>query len=215
MSKISTIEIACPQCERPYSFDCWDSCNVTLQPDLKERVLSGALFMSACPACGAICRVEYPCLYHDMDKRFMVYMMPRYPEETWRDTAMGTLYGQGYTLRLETGQEGFAERVRILDDGLDDRLLEIIRDMGYRSRPQAQLLFYQGMEGASFMFKIIEDYRPTGKLLPVDRSFYDSTLPVFQTLNLDAEMDPGVFYLMDGMWLYAHSVMQRLTPLLP
>lgn len=44
--------IDCPGCGKKQKFTCWRSVNVTLDPDLKQRILDGSLVSFECKACG-------------------------------------------------------------------------------------------------------------------------------------------------------------------
>ena len=60
----------------------WDSINVNLDPEQKENIMSGKLFQFTCDECGFTTRVQYPCLYHDMDKNLMIYCIPNFSGDT-------------------------------------------------------------------------------------------------------------------------------------
>ena len=72
MSKIRTIKLTCPECGEEFDFDVYESVNVTLDPDLKEKVLDGGIFSASCPKCGHTETLVHPFLYHDMDRKFMI-----------------------------------------------------------------------------------------------------------------------------------------------
>lgn len=73
MSKISKIKKTCHHCNKEYEADIFESVNVTLDPELREKVLSGEIYKTTCPHCGKDEVNAYPILYHDMEKKFMVY----------------------------------------------------------------------------------------------------------------------------------------------
>ncbi len=52
MSKISKRPIPCPSCGHTGEFTFWDSVNVDLDPEMREKVLRGELFRWTCPNCG-------------------------------------------------------------------------------------------------------------------------------------------------------------------
>lgn len=74
MSKIRKEMYRCLTCGEEFEADVYDSINVTLDPELKEKVISGNLFMIECPKCGKKEFIQYPTCYHDMDNKFMVYL---------------------------------------------------------------------------------------------------------------------------------------------
>ena len=52
MSRNHIEKVTCPGCGKEADFTVWDSVNTTLEPDLKEKVLTGDLFKFTCPECG-------------------------------------------------------------------------------------------------------------------------------------------------------------------
>lgn len=74
MSKVRTIKLTCPDCGEEFDFDLYESVNVTLNPELKEKVLDGSIFAPVCPKCGHFEVLIHPFLYHDMDKKYMIQL---------------------------------------------------------------------------------------------------------------------------------------------
>ena len=56
-----------------HEFTIWNRINTALDPDLKDKVINGELFRTACPSCGQLIDVVYPCLYHQMADKIMIY----------------------------------------------------------------------------------------------------------------------------------------------
>lgn len=140
MSRYHTETITCPKCGAEGEFRIWDSVNTTLDPELKEKVRSGELFVWTCPGCGSKITVDYPTLYHQMEDRVMIYYAPNEMEETaaalkglFRD-ADGEFkeikeinLDYNYTKRVVATKNQFREKLVILDEGLDDRVVELTK----------------------------------------------------------------------------------------
>ena len=73
MTEISTTEIACPECDLEQLFSVYNSVNVSLNPDYKEKLINGELTILTCDACGYQVEMVYPMLYHDMENKLMIY----------------------------------------------------------------------------------------------------------------------------------------------
>jgi len=56
--------------------EIFSSANVTLQPELKDAILSGRFNLVHCSACGRDRDAEVPYLYHDMDAGLLVWVYP-------------------------------------------------------------------------------------------------------------------------------------------
>jgi len=66
--------INCDECGKEYEFNYYRSINVSLEPELKDKVISGEIFKSTCPHCGRTTYIPFPFLYHDMEHKLMIYV---------------------------------------------------------------------------------------------------------------------------------------------
>lgn len=76
MSHINTHTLTCPHCGKSAAQTVWDSVNVTLEPDVKERILAGHFFEFFCLDCGYHAPLLHPCLYHDMEQKLLIWYLP-------------------------------------------------------------------------------------------------------------------------------------------
>jgi len=76
MTKERMEEIDCPKCGRKQAETVWDTINVTLNPELKEKLFQGEINRFRCKGCGNEAFVSLPLLYHDMDKKYCVQYYP-------------------------------------------------------------------------------------------------------------------------------------------
>lgn len=68
-------QLTCPACNTPFVGEITQVIDVGLQPELKQMLLTGALNVVRCPACGASTRVSTPIIYHDPEhEHFMVHV---------------------------------------------------------------------------------------------------------------------------------------------
>jgi glycerophosphoryl diester phosphodiesterase len=68
-------QLTCPACHTPFMGDVHQIIDVGLHPEMKQMLLTGALNVVQCPACGTVTRVGTPFLYHDPEHElFMVYV---------------------------------------------------------------------------------------------------------------------------------------------
>ena len=49
MSKCHKEEFICPKCQGKGEFDLWESMNVDLNPELREKLFSGEILTFRCP----------------------------------------------------------------------------------------------------------------------------------------------------------------------
>lgn len=77
MSRAEVVEIDCPECGKKQKVTIWRTINVTLDPGLKKKLLEGHINHFECRSCGTRAWLGGQfLLYHDMDRRFMVYCCP-------------------------------------------------------------------------------------------------------------------------------------------
>src|SRR5438105_1710512 len=76
MTMRSTTSVTCPGCGKEQDFAVCQTLNATLDPNLREQLLSGHLTAFTCGSCGRQADIVYPLLYHDMTRRFMVWLVP-------------------------------------------------------------------------------------------------------------------------------------------
>ena len=130
MSKISKHQIPCPACGHTGEFIRWDSINVDLDPDMRDKAKNGSIFTWTCPNCGKTFTVPYTTLYHDMKRQLMIYYLPYRPKDGkgFSVSPEGKHYGfEGYTYRCTYEIEDFMEKIAELESGLDDRVIEFMK----------------------------------------------------------------------------------------
>lgn len=165
MSLNQTETVECPKCGKKSPFTVWNSVNVTLDPSVKQDVLSGKIFLFHCPHCHTETYVLYSLLYHDPDHSFMVWFVPDSGEtEADLPPGMTEMYtGQGYRFRLASRMPDFVEKILIFEAGLNDIAVEAVKRDVYasvvKSSPDLVFLKFEptGEEGPSILFQNLGD----------------------------------------------------------
>lgn len=121
MSKPSTAQMTCPKCGSTFEIEQWNVINAQKQPELREKIMNGSMFLQTCPHCGTRVHSAYTCIYSNDEEKFLVSFQP-----TAEEPAATPLVPQ-YTMRLEHTLLRFLERIRILEFGLDDLTIEMVR----------------------------------------------------------------------------------------
>ncbi|MEG0291464.1 MAG: CpXC domain-containing protein [Anaerovoracaceae bacterium] len=134
MSKKVKQEVSCPNCGHKQNIEIWESVNVSLTPELKERILSHDFFVFECSECGNKMPLAYDCLYNDIKKHAMVWLLPDYSEELRREVneaktieVDGKPFGNIYMNRIVETPNGLKEKIMIWDEGYDDRIIELLK----------------------------------------------------------------------------------------
>ena len=129
MSIIKEASAPCSKCGEKQVIRIYRSINVSEDPQLKEKVRNGSLFLWECPHCGQVNLAKYETLYHDPAARLMVWLLPEgdISETQMKAITMHTKAMGGYTLRRVTDMGSLMEKVLIHDAGLDDVVLEVCK----------------------------------------------------------------------------------------
>ena len=132
MSMPDETVITCPACGNEQTFVIWQSVNVSLNSDLKEKILSGELVDFRCEKCAEKNRVAYPFLYHDMEQNLMIWLYPGDAPPSNDSDGTGALaskLGEGYQYRWVQSYNELVEKIYIFDAGIDDRAFELFKSV--------------------------------------------------------------------------------------
>lgn len=140
MSKEHTERVTCPKCGEKSDFVIWESINTMINPETKAKVLSGELFRFKCPKCGEEISMNYECLYHQMEDKFMVQLV--YSDKSVENAVkvfdnfvnnvkIPKLQSamSDYTFRIVRNHDQLREKIYIFNHGLDDRVIEIMKEL--------------------------------------------------------------------------------------
>ena len=214
MSKFSYSEVTCPKCNKTQKVKVWDSINVNLDTEQKENIMSGKLFQFICDECGFTTRVEYPCLYHDMDKNLMIYCIPNFSGDTKiLDKMLNKLKSdspensmENYEFRVVKDTNKLAEKIKIFDEELDDRVIEIIKIINryfflkkYPEKEIEEILFNKNSEGSYVAQFLIKD--GTVAFMPISEEMINVILEKHKELLKEEKKEKG-FVLIDEVWAY-------------
>ena len=129
MSIINEALAPCSKCGQQHKIVIYKSINISDNPELKDKVKDGSLFLWECPHCGQVNLAKYETLYHDPQKKLMVWLIPsgEISEAQMQAITMHTKAMGGYTLRRVNDMGSLMEKVLIADAELDDVVLEMCK----------------------------------------------------------------------------------------
>ena len=142
-------EIRCNKCGKAFEVEAVASINTEREPELKERLLSGALFVRECPQCGAKNLVSFPLLYHDPSEKVMIWLSDGSADtEARMKAAVAGEDFAGYTGRIVDTPGQMIEKVKIFDAGLDDLALEMAKFVTRQELGKDVDLLFFSLDGA-------------------------------------------------------------------
>ncbi len=172
--------VTCPHCQEEIAYKALDHINIDQNPELRDKVQDLSCFRVMCPNCRETALVVQPCLYHDMSNRFMVWLLPEengVPKAKFDPAA-------GYMLRKVDSLNAFREKINILEYGLDDRAVELMKLLLYmqlnRDMDVVELLFHEHDANA-------EELRFAAVLSDGAEQYVSMPVSVYQRLRDDVE----------------------------
>lgn len=129
MSLTAKANGVCSKCGQTTEITVYKSINTADNPELKEKVKNGSLFLWECPHCGTVNLARYETLYHAPQKKLMLWLVPdgKISETQMQAITNHTKAMGGYTLRLVRDMGELMEKVLIFDSGLDDVVIELCK----------------------------------------------------------------------------------------
>ena len=117
MSSVKTsMQVRCSRCGAAYEVQAWRLVDGAADPDLKEAVKNGSLFVRECPECGQRELLSFPMVYRD--EHLLACLSDRRLEVEGLDGVQG---------RLVPDVGSLIEKVKIFDAGLDDVPMEFCK----------------------------------------------------------------------------------------
>ncbi len=153
MSMNVVIKATCPDCKKEFPFEMWQTVNIQLNPELREKVLDHSIFNFKCPHCGMEGHTEYPFLYNDMQHGFMIQYCPEeedigeYEESLQKiiDSYKATGALNNEYIRIVTEYFLLEEKIKIFESGYDDRVIELLKAQEIKelntNKPENHLAF--------------------------------------------------------------------------
>ena len=162
MSIINEALAPCSKCGQQTKVAVYRSINISDNPELKDKVKDGSLFLWECPHCGQVNLARYETLYHDPSAKLMVWLIPsgEISETQMQAITMHTKAMGGYTLRRVNDMGSLMEKVLISDAGLDDVVLEMCKYVTKLEMLQKSVSAEQKDE---FMASVFHFYRCEGE----------------------------------------------------
>jgi hypothetical protein len=123
--------VTCPDCGHSQTERVWHSINVTLSPDLKQRLFDDKINVFYCEQCESVYPIGIDLLYHDMDKKIQIY--EQYSDldmqkELAKIEAQLPFTTEPYRYRrIVKSRNELKEKILIFDDNLDDRVIEYLK----------------------------------------------------------------------------------------
>lgn len=206
MSLSSRTSVNCAACGYSEELEVFGSINTSTDPELKEKVSSGELFLWHCPRCGHTGLLRYQTLYHDPSERVMVWLTLGDSAAEGRAKALFGASGElsDYTGRIVDDVGSLVEKVNIFDAGLDDVAIELCKFVIRSERGSDLNLKFLRLDGAES--ELVFSYPGEGRMemLAVGLGTYEDCCAIL-------ERNPAVRRLADGLARVDSDLISELT----
>ncbi len=151
MTETEAVKVCCPACVETGQFTKYKKIDINKNPELREKIFSRDIFKYKCPECGEEILISYDLIYMDEENKYVVCLVSGASD----DENLNRFSLDGYTLRIVRTINAFIEKVAMLEDGVDDRVIELYKllfeEQFEEQRPQSKLLgvFYAGKDVSS------------------------------------------------------------------
>lgn len=216
MSKLRIEKFECPECGTEVDYQVWDSINVDLDPELKEKLLSGEIYEWVCPNCGKKFSLPYDTLYHDMKHQFMIFYSPFENDDDSKYQPLKIPrqpFGldENYTIRSVYGHLNLREKITIFEAGLNDvaieRLKYVMKNITFDEwQGDDKYLYFIGVnpddenhkEFGSFGLYFVDRAKEEGRPIGFDMALYYEAL---YAVKLDNRMQLNGNPCVDQEWI--------------
>ncbi len=146
MSINSKQSVKCPKCSHLNDVIVWSSITSDDSEDLKKELLGAKINMFRCSNCSHTALMPNPLLYHDKEKKLMISFTPcnddnkkaqlfaNIKETSKKSKELKNLID--YNLRFVTNYDTMLEKVLIFDNGLHDKVIEVLKVLILTQEPE-------------------------------------------------------------------------------
>lgn len=216
MSQKRKHEIACPLCGKEQPVELWDSINVDSEPELREALLLNRINRVECAGCRKSFRVDKPLIYRDREQDVFIHFDPLVggrtlpeAEKSFRDAMaeLNRLLPKDVLppeAHLVVEWSELIERIFLLEEGLDARLVEHVKYMMFQQNADKlpadkKNLLFDAQDSTDEQLCFVVQDAATKKLeavLNFSRADYEALVNVFDSgdqLALLEEQFPGPY----------------------
>jgi hypothetical protein len=126
MGVTGVVHVECPACGRAQDVTLVQSINTRTEPEAKQKLLAGELNLLAC-ACGRSTPLFTTMLFVDPDADVYIRVCPGGDAQVAEAVSLFRASGATGRLRVVPSPNALREKVKIVDAGLDDWAIELLK----------------------------------------------------------------------------------------
>ena len=118
------VKVPCT-CYAPVDFEYDEVVDLSQNPEAANQIMAGSFMEVKCPKCGKILHPEFPFTVKHEGKKIDIQFLPeRMRDEYLRGISKYCFKKDG---RIVIGFPELAEKLKIINEGFDDRIIEVIK----------------------------------------------------------------------------------------
>lgn len=171
------VEIPC-LCFKAVPFEYEEEIDLEKNPEIADQILSGNFMTVKCPKCGKILKPEFPFHIKDEKKDIDIFFIPEMQRDNY-------LRGKAFQFknpgRIVIGFLELAEKLRIINEKLDDQVIEgikyyMVSKIEADSKPEDEIRTYfdRITEEGELLFQIHGLKKDKIGLIKIPKNFYDT-----------------------------------------
>lgn len=189
-TEYQTSKIKCPKCGRVSSAPVFDTLDLTEASDFTRKMaLSGKLFRFECPYCGKKRDLNYPITATDDNMGAIITVLNKNDKrgdyKRILDVYRSLEQEEDEKYRIVDTCQELSEKMRIFNDGLDDRVIEILKMLisedivEKKSELPNVRCVYKRLTNGTMTFTAVynkdkyEIELPTSSYLPIEEALYE------------------------------------------
>ena len=193
MSNIANGTIRCSECNKEYETSLNTSVNSKVNPELRIQIIKGIFFQKECVFCKHKNEVSYEVLYHDMESRFLVWLVKpdrrNYIYMQEYSLQLGLHAFNGYRFYIARSPLHWVERILTAEHNINPKILELYKfglkeQLGFPLVTENDFLYFEGISKNIFGktcydWKIIYD---NGDIKKLSRKVNKNKLNAYEKL---------------------------------
>lgn len=198
-----TVNFKCPYCSRDIAVEDFIVVDVDKESEQRDRCVSGEIFQQTCSHCHQVFLLQVPLLYIDKNHKFLIYVSNKeFPQ--YLNQYVKPFRDLNYTLRrCETVGE-FSEKIKILETGVSDILVELAKYDSFiefidnkKGVPEEITdIVFEGV--TNDVMKIVVRTGDKGMAFFIPMGMLEEEMSQIETLS---EVEKGTFTLINRDWM--------------
>ena len=162
-------------CGKPSEFE-YDE-NPVLDKETEDIILSGNFMTSLCSVCGKKLKPDFSVRFKNEDNGVDILYIPEKERDSYLRGKSDYLYKKPE--RVVIGYQELAEKIRIMRENLDDRVIEsvkyyILSKIENDEKPDNEIyVYFNSLQNKKLLFEIHGLHEAEVGMLPIEKSFYD------------------------------------------